>query len=400
MRELALYGGRPVRERPLPPMYPGALMIDENEERAVIEVIRSKSLFRYYGPNLLHKADRFEKMFAEYIGVKHALGLTSGTAALFVALRALGIEPKDEVIVPAYAWISTPAMVAALGATPVLASIDYSLTIDPSDVRKRLSPKTKAIIPVHMRGAPCDMDQIMELAEEYDLKVLEDVAQACGGAYKGRKLGSIGHVAAFSFQLNKIITAGEGGALTTNEEQLYKRALAAHDVAAYYRRPGYVPPLLGLNFRMNELTAAILIEQLRKIDKILYLMRRHKRRLREEISQITGLKMREIHDEEGDTGICVVFFLNDPETARKFVKALRAENINASTLYAPGRLDGHVCEGWLPILRERMKLDPEVRRCTIDILSRAVHIDVPPILTEEDADTIIRGIDKVARVLL
>ncbi|RLF14471.1 MAG: glutamine--scyllo-inositol aminotransferase, partial [Thermoprotei archaeon] len=278
--KLALYGGKPVREKPLPPMYPGALFIDENEERAVIEVLRSKSLFRYYGPNLLRKAEEFEKRFAEYMGVKYALGVSSGTAALYTALKALGIREGDEVIVPAYGWISVPAMVAATGATPVIAGIDESLSLDPDDIERKITDRTKAILAVHMRGAPCDMDRIMDVAKEHDLMVIEDAAQSCGGEYKGKKLGSIGDIGIFSFQLNKIITAGEGGAVITNNEDFYRRALAVHDVAAYYRAPDYVPPLIGFNFRMSEITAAILIEQLKKIDRIIERMRRNKEKIK------------------------------------------------------------------------------------------------------------------------
>ena len=399
-KKLALYGGKPVRDRPLPPMYPGALFIDESEEEAVLEVLRSKSLFRYYGPMLLHKTEIFEKMFAEYIGVKYSLGVTSGTAALYVALRALGIGPGDEVLVPAYTWISTPAMVAVLGAIPVITRIDKSLLIDPNDIRDKITDKTKAIIPVHMRGAPCDMNEIMKIAKEYDLKVIEDTAQACGGSYRGKKLGSIGDIGTFSFQLNKIITSGEGGAIVTNNEELYKRAVATHDVAAYYRNPDYVPPLLGLNFRMNEVIAAILIEQLKKINKIIETMRRFKEEIKKGISDISGIEFRKIHDPQGDTGICVVFFLPNANKAQEFVRALRAENIRAHVLYNERALDGHICKYWLPILKNRVRYDEETINDTLSLLGRAVHIDVSPILTDEDVNTIIEGIHKVANSIL
>ncbi|RLF19786.1 MAG: glutamine--scyllo-inositol aminotransferase [Thermoprotei archaeon] len=398
--KLALYGGKPVREKPLPPMYPGALFIDENEERAVIEVLRSKSLFRYYGPNLLRKAEEFEKRFAEYMGVKYALGVSSGTAALYTALKALGMREGDEVIVPAYGWISVPAMVAATGATPVIAGIDESLSLDPDDIERKITDRTKAILAVHMRGAPCDMDRIMDVAKEHDLMVIEDAAQSCGGEYKGKKLGSIGDIGIFSFQLNKIITAGEGGAVITNNEDFYRRALAVHDVAAYYRAPDYVPPLIGFNFRMSEITAAILIEQLKKIDRIIERMRRNKEKIKKEISDIDGIEFRKLNDPNGDTGICIIFFLPTQKKALEFVRALNAENIGAFVIYREDRLDGHVCKYWLPVLKERMRIDKETMRRALDLLGRAVNIDVNPILTEEDVNSIIEGIHKVANAIL
>ena len=399
-KRLALYGGKPVREKPLPPMYPGALFIDENEIKAVVEVLKNKSPFRYYGPNILHKVDKFEKEFAKYIGIKYALGMTSGTASLYVALRALKVGKGDEVIVPAYSWISVPAMVVAAGATPVVAKIDESLSLDPDDVERKITNRTKAIIAVHMRGAPCDMSRIMDIAREYDIKVIEDVAQSCGGTYRGEKLGSIGDIGAFSFQLNKIITAGEGGAIVTNNEEYYRVAVAVHDVAAYYRAPNYIPPIIGFNFRMNEITAAILLEQLKKIVEIIRRMRENKEKIKKEISDISKIEFRKINDPKGDTGICVIFFLPTREKAYEFARALTAENIRAFVIYRENALDGHICKYWLPILKDKMHIDKETIDETLNLLSRAVHIDVNPLLTEEDVNSIIEGIHKVASVIL
>jgi len=396
---LALYGGKPVRSKPLPPMYPGAMFIDECEERAVLEVLRSKSLFRYYGPKFLGKVDEFEKIFANYVGVKYCLGVTSGTASLYVALKALDIGPGDEVIVPAYTWVSTAAMVVAVGAMPVVVGIDKSLTLSPEDFEKNITDRTKAVIPVHMRGAPAKMYEIMKIAKDHGVKVLEDVAQACGGSYKDKKLGSIGDAGAFSFQLNKNMTAGEGGAVTTDDEEIYKRAVACHDVAAYYRKPDYIPPILGLNFRMNEITGAILIEQLKKLDDIISKMRRNKFKIRKALEGIPEIELRELTDDEGDTGVCIIFFLKSAELAAEFAKALSAENIGASTLYSPKRMDGHIYEYWKPLFGDKMKIDQESCERSLNLLARAVHINVSPLLTDEDVNSIIEGIEKVAKGL-
>ena len=194
--KLALYGGKPVRDKPLPPMFPGATFIDAEEEK---EVLKAQSLFRYYGPKFLGKTEKFEKAFADYIGVKHALAVSSGTGALCTALVAVGVGPGDEVIIPGFSWIMDAMAVLFLRAIPVIAEIDETLSVDPEDLERKISDKTKAVIAVHMRGFQCDMNRIRKVATEHGVKVVEGVAQACGGSYKGRKLGSIGDVAAFSF---------------------------------------------------------------------------------------------------------------------------------------------------------------------------------------------------------
>ena len=221
VEELAVNGGKPARQRPDPPMFPGGMLIDETEEAAVLEVLRTKRLFRYYGPvEGPSKADQLEEAFARHMGVRHAVAVTSGTAALVSGLIGIGVGPGDEVIVPAYTWIASPLAVAAVGAVPVLAEVDDTLTLDPEDVRRKISPFTKAIMPVHMRGLPAHMDALMEVARSNDLFVVEDTAQADGASYHGQRLGSIGDVGCFSLQFNKIITCGEGGMVITDSEAM------------------------------------------------------------------------------------------------------------------------------------------------------------------------------------
>lgn len=193
--KLAIQGGVPARKRPLPPMYPGGMMIDEEEEQAVLEVLRTKRLFRYYGPGEgPSKVAELEAAFAAHMGIRYGLAVTSGTTALISGLQGVGVGPGDEVIVPAYTWIASASAVLALGGVPVPAEVDESLTLDPEDAEHKISAYTKAIMPVHMRGAPCRMDELMALAQRHGLRVVEDAAQADGGSYKGRRLGSIGDV--------------------------------------------------------------------------------------------------------------------------------------------------------------------------------------------------------------
>ena len=417
-----------MRKNPLPPTFPGAMMIGEEEKRAVMEVLDSKALFRYYGPERsLNKTKKFEEEFAEYMGTKYALAVSSGTAALCAALTAAGIGPGDEVIVPAYTWIASALSVVACRAIPVIAEIDKSLTLDPEDVEAKITDRTKAVMPVHMRGVGCRMDEITKIAKDHGLIVIEDNAQSCGGEYKGRKLGSIGDIGIFSFQLNKIITAGEGGAVITNNKEFFERAVMFHDVASLREGPKVwwkfeTEPIMGLNYRMSEISAAILIEQLHKLDRILSAMRRNKEKIKKGISDIEGIEFRDVPDPEGDTGVCLMFFLPTAEKARQFAEALRAENIDGPgygthVAYIPGKPDWHVYPYWSPLLKKRTftdegcpftcpyykgKIEYSEDMCpkTLDLLSRTVHMDVSPLLTEEDIDTIIEGFHTVSKKIL
>src|SRR5215212_759792 len=185
---LAIEGGTPAVTSPLPRMYPGGMRIGREEEEAVLEVLRSKRLFRYYGPQSSRSwVSDLEDAFAATIGVHHAAAVSSGSAALMCALAGLGVGPGDEVIVPAYTWIATASAIVAMGAVPILAEVDESLTLDPSDVRRKITPYTKAIIPVHMRGGVSRMAELKAVAQKHNLKLLEDVAQAAGASYQGQR---------------------------------------------------------------------------------------------------------------------------------------------------------------------------------------------------------------------
>ncbi|MEM2168147.1 MAG: DegT/DnrJ/EryC1/StrS family aminotransferase [Candidatus Bathyarchaeia archaeon] len=413
--DLALFGGKPIRDKPLPPMFPGATFIGEEEAREVSEVLRAQSLFRYYGPKFLGKTERFEREFADYIGVKRALAVSSGTGALCAALAAVDVGPGDEVIIPGFSWIMDAMAVLFLRAIPVIAEIDETLSLDPEAFEKKISDRTKAVIATHMRGFQCDMDRIRKIASEYGVKVVEDVAQACGGSYKGRKLGSIGDVGAFSFQLNKVITAGEGGAVTTNDEDAYIKAAVFHDAPFYSRFGG--EPRLGLNFRLNEVSAAILLAQLRKIDDIIARMRRRKANIVKALSEIDGIEVHKPVDPSGEVAVAIVIFLESFDKAELFARALNAENIGAWHLFNPKKRDLHVYYHWdallnkvsfaskgcpytCPLYGRSIEYSRDMCPKTLQILGRAINIDVSPLLTDEDEYTIIEGVRKVARALL
>src|SRR5215471_3486573 len=261
---LAIEGGKPVRTKPLPLEFPGVHCMNEEEEQAALRVIRSRSLFRYYGVNLQGEVEAFESEIKKFLGVSHALAVTSGTGALHVALSALGVGPGQEVIVPAYLWVSVVAAVVNLGAIPVLADIDETFTLDPMDVQRRITPKTTGMIVVHMSGAPADCPTLLQVAQQRKLFVLEDCAQCAGGSIGGKKVGSFGDMGIFSFQMNKNMSSGEGGCVVTNDRRLYQRAVACHDNG--YARDADGRAIIddldlclwGQGYRLDELRAAIL----------------------------------------------------------------------------------------------------------------------------------------------
>jgi dTDP-4-amino-4,6-dideoxygalactose transaminase len=294
---------------------PGSQWIGQEEAKEVMDVLKSGYLFRYGtldDPAYKHKVYTFEKEFAECCGVRHALAVSSGSGALFISLKALGIEPGDEVIVPAYTFIASFSSIIYTRGVPVLAEIDESLTIDPDDIEPRITKKTKAIMPVHMLGNACAMDAVMAVADKHGLPVLEDVCQANGGSYRGRRLGSIGKMGTFSLNVFKTVTAGDGGALITDDSALYKLAFGYHDQGHSPLRAGVEVggrSILGMNFRMNELTGAVALAQLRKMDKIISVLREKKRNFKELIEDIPGFKFRRLNDPEGDCGtLCTVIF--------------------------------------------------------------------------------------------
>jgi 8-amino-3,8-dideoxy-alpha-D-manno-octulosonate transaminase len=317
------------------------------------------------------------------------------------------------VIVPAYTWIATASAVVAVGAVPVMAEVDESLTLDPDDLERVISPYTKAVIPVHMRGAPCRMDRIMEIARQHNLKLLEDAAQAIGASFAGRRLGTWGDVGAFSLQFNKIITSGEGGVVTTDQEMVAERVQMFHDVVGGQRNK--IPDseiLPGINFRMPELLGAVARVQLRRLETLLETMRRNKRLLKEsmaEAARAKGITFRRLNDPQGDAAIALVFFAPDAQAAKHIAAALDDEGGEAWILYSPDDVDYHVYPHWSPIMNQRtwsegggpwknhprvIEYTKEMCPTTLDLLSRAVHIDVSPELTSENLEELADALNK------
>jgi dTDP-4-amino-4,6-dideoxygalactose transaminase len=376
--------------------------IGEEEVEEVRKVLLSGHLFRV-GEGVeghLHEVDQFEREWAQLIGTEYALCMAGGgTAALICGLVGLGIGPGDEVIVPGYTWMATATTVLVVGAIPVIAEVDETLAIDPEDVRRKVSPATRAIIPVHMVGRPANMQAILEIAHEHGLKILEDCCQADGGSYKGRRLGSWGDAGAFSFNYFKIISCGEGGALTTSDRTIYERALVFHDGGATFRpyaRELSIPIFTGIQLRADEIMGAILRVQLRRLDGILSDLRRIRKRFEQELSD-AGLRIAPDNDPEGNCSVVVAVQFDSEAQARAFACA---PGVNGSLPIDSGK---HVYSNWEPLLNKRVWHHPDMNpfnhprnqglrtdytpdMCprTLDILKRTVFISLHPDWGEEE----------------
>jgi 8-amino-3,8-dideoxy-alpha-D-manno-octulosonate transaminase len=302
-----------------PSEFPGVYWLDKKEEQAVLDVLQSRSPFRYYGLQTPVHVSRLEERAKEFYGVKYALAVNSGSGALMIAMSALGIGPGCEVIVPTYLWPATVSAAVCHNAIPVLCEVDESFTLDPADLEDKITPRTKLILPVHMSGAAAAMGQIMEVAQRHQIAVLEDCAQANGGTFQGKKLGTFGAIGIYSFQMNKNATAGEGGLIVTDDEQLYLKALAAHDLGVPWINN--LPDadcgvaLWGQGRRMSELCGAVANVQLEKLSEIVKHMRRSKQRIKSMLADVDGLGFRRLNDVQGDCGPFMILVLDNKAKA-------------------------------------------------------------------------------------
>jgi 8-amino-3,8-dideoxy-alpha-D-manno-octulosonate transaminase len=347
---LAIDGGTPVITEPIPGGVHGPSVIDDREINAVTQVLRSGKLFRFVENS---QVAAFEKEAAALLGVNHALMVNSGTSALICALTGLGIGPGDEVIVPGYTYIATAAAVVGVGAVPVIAEIDESLGLDPADVARKITPYTKAIIPVHMQGVPCRLEELVDLARQHHLKVVEDCCQCVGGQYKGAYAGTWGDAGAWSLNYFKVISCGEGGLVFTNDYNAYERASFASDPAMPMWMSGKEwqnPPFSRQCYRPSEIMGAIARVQLSKIGDILSHTRRLKKAFQAELAEPKGYVRQHVDDPVGDCGISAAIIMRDPELAKKYTEALRAEGLGAGTAYNAGFPDRHIYHYWDSIL--------------------------------------------------
>jgi 8-amino-3,8-dideoxy-alpha-D-manno-octulosonate transaminase len=414
--KLAINGGKPVRNIPLLSAYPGASVYGDEEKKAVLEVIDRKSPFRYYGFDVVGKVNEFEKLLSSKIGTKHALGVTSGTASLIVAMKALGIGPGDKVIVPANTFEATAGAVVIAGAVPIFADVDESMNINPYEIERLCDKYTKAVITVPILGNPCEMDKIMDAAQKCNIAVIEDVAQSSGSKYKGKYSGSFGDIGCFSLQINKILTTGDGGAITVNDDRIYERAVRYHDQGMYREMEGFLSMnaeadiFIGQNYRMSEITGAVALEQLKKQDFIIDNLRRIKKTIKEQIKNIDGITFRRINDEEGDTGGTLFMMLPSEEISIKFSEALNAENVSCGRLYGGRPVytmpqifnQMTVDKNGFPFNQFKERVEYKMGMCPYaeEQLPKNAIIMLNPMLTEKDTEDIVKGIRKVAKYIL
>jgi dTDP-4-amino-4,6-dideoxygalactose transaminase len=320
-----------------PAAYPGAHWLDDREETAVVDVLRKRALFRYYGLKKPRYTEALEAEARKLYGVKFALGVNSGSGALFTAMTALDIGPGCEVIVPAFLWVATVGAIVHANAIPVLCEIDDSFGMDPHDLERKITSRTKLIVPVHMAGAPCDLDAVMAIAHRHGIPVLEDCAQANGGKFHGKSVGAFGALGVFSLQWNKNATAGEGGLLITQDAVLYDRCLAAHDLGVPWAKGAPQESgtaLWGCGRRMSELTGAVGSVQLKKLPQIVRHMRASKQRIKTMLDGTPGLTFRRLPDETGDTGPFLILILESPARAETAVAKMQQAGLHSAVRLA------------------------------------------------------------------
>ena len=386
--------------------------VGDEEIEAVSRVIRSKALFRY---GVGKECDRFEERYAAHLGVKHFALAASGSNALVAALVAAGIGPGDEVLIPAHTYMATATAVLAAGAIPVIVDVDDSITIDPLAIENAIGPCTRAVIPVHMWGAACNMDAIMKIAARRNLIVIEDSCQGVGGGYHGRKFGSIGHLGCFSFNFYKNMTSGEGGGVAVNDERLAKRVRGSIDPCHFYwnGRDDDEKPFAGNGARASELMGAILNVQLDRLDGMIAAMRAEKRQILSGTASLgnLGLKPTPMNSADDDCATHVMYSLPSAAAALSFTTVFPS--------VIAGKTGRHTYTEWDQVLigagaahpamnpylmaanaQCRKTYSIDMCKRSLEILDRTVMVPTNPEHTQAQIADIIHNIGIAARVTL
>lgn len=384
---------------------PGFEWINDDEKKLVEKVFDNGGVLFRHGfesiRNGVFMVNEFEDKFATALEIETALAVSSGTSALKVALRALGVGPGDEVITQCFTFVATLEAIVEVGATPVVTEIDSTLNMDVADLEKKITPNTKVILPVHMLGTPAAMREIMRLANKHKIKVLEDTAWGCGAKLDGSFLGTIGDVGAFSFDYAKTITTGEGGMVVSNDRQIAANARAYHD-HGHENNPNLPRwedsrSSSGFNYRMSELQAAVGLAQLEKLDLII----RHQKQVGEEfrsrLAKSEGVEFRHQPDGSESSFDAFVFFVRKKELAWEIRRALRASGHNTKIL--PEAVTWHFAAHWshIPQLQgqlQREGLPPFPK--SFSILSRSVAL---PISRFTDPEAIAEQCEIILRVV-
>ncbi|MBL0069074.1 MAG: DegT/DnrJ/EryC1/StrS family aminotransferase [Chitinophagaceae bacterium] len=318
---------------------PGFELWSDKERKEVNDVLETGILMRYGfdGPRKgIWKAKELEAAVCQTFGSKYAQLTSSGTAALTTAMGALGIGYGDEVITPSFTFVASFEAILSVGAVPVLVDVDDTLTLAPDAVRKAITPKTKAIMPVHMCGSMADMDALLFICKEYNLLLLEDACQSIGGTYKGKDLGTIGDAGTFSFDFVKTMTCGEGGVIMTNREDLYIKSDGYTDHGHDHKgvdRGADLHPFIGYNYRISELHAAVGLAQIKRLDEFLSIQKKNHNQLKNILAQIPAISFRRIPDLAGDSCSFISWFLPTEEITKAVVAEMKAQGILPGNFY-------------------------------------------------------------------
>ena len=316
---------------------PGFEIFGEEEKKEIMDVLDTGVLFRYEFNDQrkgVFKVKDFETAFAHYCGASHAQAVTSGTAALKVALTSLGVGPGDEVITQGFTFVATWEAIFEVGAIPVFTEIDATLNMDPDDLKKKITSRTKCIIPVHMLGAQARVKEIVAIASVHGIPVLEDTAQAAGGRIDGQHLGTFGKCGTFSFDSVKTMTTGEGGMIITDDQALWQTMSEYHDHGHDHAvnpggRGGESRRFIGFNYRMMELQGAIGLAQLSKLDSMVFAQQKNKSILKNAAGRIPGVTFRNLVDEKGDSATFLAFSLQDREHCKRVNESLKNDGFGA-----------------------------------------------------------------------
>ncbi|MAN80228.1 MAG: aminotransferase [Magnetovibrio sp.] len=351
--------------------------------------------------NGVYRVREYERAFADVMGARHGQAVSSGTAAIKVALKGLGIGPGDEVITQAYTFVATVEAIFETGATPVIVDVDDTLNMDPAALEAAITPRTRAVVPVHMMGEVAAMDEIMAIARKHDLLVMEDAAQALGATYNGRHAGTIGHMGAFSTDAGKTLNTGEGGMVLTDDEKLYENARAYHDHGHEYSttlgRGEEAALCRGFNYRMTEIHAAIGLAQLKKLDTVVSRQRENKAKLVAGLEPL-GLRFRRSLDPAGDIGDTLVFYLADRERCASVVAAMREAGLGTKNL--PDAIRWHFAKHWEHMLDDHPLYKGRVSDAwapSADILERSIALPVMVKMDDTRIDEIVTKLSAIIR---
>jgi dTDP-4-amino-4,6-dideoxygalactose transaminase len=390
----------------------------QEEIDAVTRVMRGGQWFRYGDPKtgFLGEANAFEREWAASMRTEHACLVSSGTAALMCCYAGLGMGPGDEVIIPGYTWIASALAPLHLGIVPVIVDIDASLTIDPAAVEAAITPRTRAIDPVHMNGLACDLDALRDIAKRHGLFLVEDACQADGGRWGGERLGAVGDMGAYSFNFYKVISCGDGGAFVARSREHLERAMIFHDGGCIFRphaKDFGVESFCGINLRGNEILAAILRAQLARLDGIVDDLLRVRANV---LAALRASGLEAIPLRGGDaagTGAYLGLRFADGEEARAFCAALTASG--RTTTYRPIDSGRHLYRNWEPVMSRRgawsaaadpfrhpantaaPRYSPDALPRTLELLERTALVAISPEWSQEDCARTVEAILSAAR---